>query len=261
MQTRGFRPHLPRVGSRRPEGRNSGGESRFPRLHHRARAAGGRLLSALRHHSEQGAARTGACAIGACKAVQRHWRSSCAAMRRCRLCCTASMRSLPRRTSICWRSLTRNGVELIRGKGTFLDAHRIEVQHLDGSRRVAAVAARGARHRIEAASCAGHRSGSRAHCRQRLDFEPAVHSTLHAGAGQRRHRLRICLHLRRIGLHGDDAGQGRGAPGVSRPCAAQRISRGVSRHGRRVLRRFRSQRRTLRRVLAGRSSAARRRNR
>jgi NAD(P) transhydrogenase len=30
--------------------------------------------------------------------------------------------------------LTRNGVELIRGKGVFLDAHRIEVQHLDGSR-------------------------------------------------------------------------------------------------------------------------------
>src|ERR1700733_5076264 len=32
--------------------------------------------------------------------------------------------------------LTRNDVELIRGKGTFLDAHRIEIQHLDGSRRV-----------------------------------------------------------------------------------------------------------------------------
>jgi NAD(P) transhydrogenase len=32
--------------------------------------------------------------------------------------------------------LKRNGVELIRGKGVFLDAHRIEVQHLDGSRRV-----------------------------------------------------------------------------------------------------------------------------
>jgi NAD(P) transhydrogenase len=32
--------------------------------------------------------------------------------------------------------LNRNGVELVRGKGTFLDAHRIEVQHLDGSRRV-----------------------------------------------------------------------------------------------------------------------------
>jgi NAD(P) transhydrogenase len=32
--------------------------------------------------------------------------------------------------------LQRNGVELIRGKGTFLDARRIEVQHLDGSRRV-----------------------------------------------------------------------------------------------------------------------------
>jgi NAD(P) transhydrogenase len=32
--------------------------------------------------------------------------------------------------------LKRNGVELIRGKGTFLDAHRIEVLHLDGSRRV-----------------------------------------------------------------------------------------------------------------------------
>jgi NAD(P) transhydrogenase len=32
--------------------------------------------------------------------------------------------------------LTRNGVDLIRGKGTFLDAHRIEVQHLDGSNRV-----------------------------------------------------------------------------------------------------------------------------
>src|SRR5476651_2088668 len=29
--------------------------------------------------------------------------------------------------------LKRNGVELIRGKGTFLDAHRIEVQHLDGT--------------------------------------------------------------------------------------------------------------------------------
>ena len=32
--------------------------------------------------------------------------------------------------------LQRNGVELVRGKGTFLDAHRIEVQHLDGSSRV-----------------------------------------------------------------------------------------------------------------------------
>ena len=32
--------------------------------------------------------------------------------------------------------LQRNGVELIRGKGTFLDAHRVEVLHLDGSRRV-----------------------------------------------------------------------------------------------------------------------------
>jgi NAD(P) transhydrogenase len=32
--------------------------------------------------------------------------------------------------------LTRNGVELIRGRGTFLDPHRIEVQHLDGSRRM-----------------------------------------------------------------------------------------------------------------------------
>ncbi|HEX3603013.1 MAG TPA: Si-specific NAD(P)(+) transhydrogenase [Steroidobacteraceae bacterium] len=32
--------------------------------------------------------------------------------------------------------LKRNGVELIRGKGVFLDAHRIEVQHLDGSCRV-----------------------------------------------------------------------------------------------------------------------------
>jgi NAD(P) transhydrogenase len=30
--------------------------------------------------------------------------------------------------------LKRNSVELIRGKGVFLDAHRIEVQHLDGSR-------------------------------------------------------------------------------------------------------------------------------
>src|SRR6202042_12459 len=32
--------------------------------------------------------------------------------------------------------LTRNEVELIRGKGVFLDAHRIEVQHLDGTRCV-----------------------------------------------------------------------------------------------------------------------------
>jgi NAD(P) transhydrogenase len=32
--------------------------------------------------------------------------------------------------------LKRNGVELIRGKGVFLDAHRIEVQRLDGSHRV-----------------------------------------------------------------------------------------------------------------------------
>src|SRR5580704_17354096 len=32
--------------------------------------------------------------------------------------------------------LTRNGVELIRGKGVFLDARRIEVQRLDGSRQV-----------------------------------------------------------------------------------------------------------------------------
>src|SRR6202051_4585346 len=32
--------------------------------------------------------------------------------------------------------LVRNGVELIRGKGVFLDARRLEVQHLDGSRRV-----------------------------------------------------------------------------------------------------------------------------
>jgi NAD(P) transhydrogenase len=32
--------------------------------------------------------------------------------------------------------LLRNGVELIRGRGVFLNAHRIEVQHLDGSRRI-----------------------------------------------------------------------------------------------------------------------------
>lgn len=32
--------------------------------------------------------------------------------------------------------LNRNGVELLRGKGVFLAANRIEVQHLDGSRRV-----------------------------------------------------------------------------------------------------------------------------
>src|SRR6202021_1424105 len=33
-------------------------------------------------------------------------------------------------------SVTSLAVELIRGKGTFLDAHRIEVQHLDGTRCV-----------------------------------------------------------------------------------------------------------------------------
>ena len=32
--------------------------------------------------------------------------------------------------------LERNGVELIRGKGVFLEAHRIEIQHLDGSRQL-----------------------------------------------------------------------------------------------------------------------------
>lgn len=32
--------------------------------------------------------------------------------------------------------LKRNGVELIRGKGVFLDAHRLSVQHLDGSQRL-----------------------------------------------------------------------------------------------------------------------------
>jgi NAD(P) transhydrogenase len=32
--------------------------------------------------------------------------------------------------------LQRNGVELIRGRGVFLDAHRLEVQHLDGTHRV-----------------------------------------------------------------------------------------------------------------------------
>jgi NAD(P) transhydrogenase len=32
--------------------------------------------------------------------------------------------------------LNRNHVELIRGRGVFLDAHRIEVQHLDGSRQI-----------------------------------------------------------------------------------------------------------------------------
>jgi NAD(P) transhydrogenase len=32
--------------------------------------------------------------------------------------------------------LKRNGVELLRGKGVFLDAQRIEVQHLDGSREL-----------------------------------------------------------------------------------------------------------------------------
>src|SRR3981081_3329872 len=32
--------------------------------------------------------------------------------------------------------LVRNGIELIKGKAVFLDAHRIEVQHLEGSRRV-----------------------------------------------------------------------------------------------------------------------------
>ena len=39
-------------------------------------------------------------------------------------------------TDVIRAQLKRNGVELIRGKGTFLDAHRIEVQHLDGSRRL-----------------------------------------------------------------------------------------------------------------------------
>jgi NAD(P) transhydrogenase len=34
--------------------------------------------------------------------------------------------------------LQRNQVELIRGRGVFLDAQRIEVQHLDGTRRVLA---------------------------------------------------------------------------------------------------------------------------
>ena len=160
------------------------------------------------------------CAIAACRAAHRRWRSSCAAMRRCRPCCTASTRSSPRRTAICRRSSRAISVELIRGRGVFLDAHRIEVQRLDGSRSVLQCAAHAARHRIAAAACAGHRSRSRAHSRQRLHLEPAVHSALHGGAGQRRHRLRVRLHLRRAGLRRDAARQGGGAAGVSRPCAA-----------------------------------------
>ncbi len=56
----GFRSHLSRVGSRRPEGCDSSGESRLSRLYRRARDAGRRLLPAVRHHPQQGAARTGA---------------------------------------------------------------------------------------------------------------------------------------------------------------------------------------------------------
>src|ERR1700676_5372092 len=56
--------------------------------------------------------------------------------------------------------LVRNGVELVRGKGVFLDAQRIEVQHLDGSRRILhsprVVLATGSRPRHAAAIAVDH---------------------------------------------------------------------------------------------------------
>ena len=95
--------------------------------------------------------------------------------------------------------LKRNGVELIRGRGVFLDAGRIEVQRW--MVRVACCsAARLAGHRIEAAARAAVGGGSRTHSRQRLDLEPAVYPADDVGARQRRHRLRIRVHFRRAGL-------------------------------------------------------------
>ena len=85
----------------------------------------------------------------------------------------------------------------------------------------AASAARAARHRIAAAARRRHRGGSRAHRRQRFDLEPAVHSAIHDGARQRRHRLRVRVDIRRTRLRGDDARQGGGAAGLSRSCAAR----------------------------------------
>ncbi len=81
--------------------------------------------------------------------------------------------------------LARNQVDLIRGRGAFLGANRIEVQRLDGFAQGGRVAASAARDGVETEACGGHRSGSRAHPRQRFDSEPAYipRSMLVLGSG------------------------------------------------------------------------------
>ena len=151
--------------------------------------------------------------------------------------------------------LARNQVELIRGRGVFLDANRIEVQRLDGSRSVVraprVLLATGSRPRHVAAIEVDHEHILDSDSILSLPYMPA----LDGGARQRRHRLRVRVHLCRAGLRGDPARQGGGAAGVSRSGAAQRISRCLPGDGRRVLGRRGSRRRALRRLLAGGSAA------
>ena len=99
-----IRPHLSRFGTRRPEGRDPGSQGRLSRRHRRARAAGRRLMPAVRHHPQQGAARAGAALSTHAAAARLLWRWSCAAMRRCPRCCMESTPSSRRRTDICSRS-------------------------------------------------------------------------------------------------------------------------------------------------------------
>ena len=108
MARRALRFDLPGVRTGRPEGGHPGLEGRLSRRGHRARAAGGRLMPAVGHHSEQGAAGTGA-------ALPAHARQrllargrAVAAMRRCRRCSTASTRSSRAQDRYLQAQLARN---------------------------------------------------------------------------------------------------------------------------------------------------------
>ena len=76
------------------------------------------------------------CAIGGCRAVLRRWPLSCAATPHCPPCSQGVDVVIAAQDRYLQAQLARNRVELIRGRGVFLDANRIEVERLDGSRRV-----------------------------------------------------------------------------------------------------------------------------
>jgi NAD(P) transhydrogenase len=57
-------------------------------------------------------------------------------MRRCPRCCDGVDAVIAAQDRYLQAQLARNPVELIRGRGALLDANRVEVQRLDGSRTV-----------------------------------------------------------------------------------------------------------------------------